>query len=49
MRSPVRDTGSTPVIRDQLRAALDAALDAAGFAQPAGGVTLELPQAARAR
>ncbi len=44
MRSPVRDTGSTPVIRDQLRAALDAALPAAGFDQPPGGFTLELPK-----
>ena len=44
MQSPVRDTGSTPVIREQLRAALDAALAAAGLAQPPGGVTLELPR-----
>ncbi|HEY6317788.1 MAG TPA: arginine--tRNA ligase, partial [Acidimicrobiia bacterium] len=44
MQSPVRDTGSTPVIRDQLRAALDAALPAAGFDQPPDGFTLELPK-----
>jgi arginyl-tRNA synthetase len=44
MQAPVRDTGSTPVIREQLRAALDAALAAAGLARPPGGVTLELPR-----
>ena len=44
MRYPVRDTGSPPVIRDQLRAALDAALAAAGFDQPPDGITLEPPR-----
>ena len=44
MQSPVRLTGSTLVIRDQLRAALDAALTAAGFDRPAGGVALEPPR-----
>jgi arginyl-tRNA synthetase len=42
MQHPARAVpGAAPVIRDQLLDAVRAALDAAGFSEPAGGVALE--------
>jgi arginyl-tRNA synthetase len=44
MQYPARRAGSAPVIREELLEAVRAALDTAGFAEPAGGVALETPK-----